>query len=129
MGKLYDNYKKNRKNAEISEYLKAVTFNLDGEVYRVIYTKKRANRYSLIHLRDNSVVWEQFPIVPRLVGRYYGDKTTVARFNDKPECATIVVIKGRPGTITGLDEGIFRSAFRFDKGLINVMSEARFKEL
>jgi len=34
-----------------------------------------------------------------------------------------------PNSITGLDEGIFRSVHKYDKSYINVMSKARFKEI
>ena len=36
---------------------------------------------------------------------------------------------GKPNSIIGLDDGIFRSVHKYDKNYINVMSEARFKEL
>ena len=36
---------------------------------------------------------------------------------------------GKPNSITGLDEGVFRSIHKYDESFINVMSEKRFKEL
>ena len=36
---------------------------------------------------------------------------------------------GKPNSIIGLDDGIFRSVHKYDENYINVMSEARFKEL
>ena len=38
-------------------------------------------------------------------------------------------IMGKPNSIIGLDKGIFRSINKYDENYINVMSEARFKEL
>lgn len=36
---------------------------------------------------------------------------------------------GKPNSIIGLDEGIFRSIHKYDENYINVMSESRFKDL
>ena len=70
-------------------------------------------------------------MVPRLVGRtgLGGDRIPVAQISPSKDAVTLFIIKGKPNSITGLDEGIFRSVHKFDKKLINVMSEARFKEL
>ena len=45
------------------------------------------------------------------------------------DCIRIFVIMGKPNSITGLDEGIFCSIHKYDEKYINVMSEARFKDL
>ena len=42
---------------------------------------------------------------------------------------TLFVIKGKPRSIWGLDEGIFCSVNHMDPSHINVMSEKKFKEL
>ena len=36
---------------------------------------------------------------------------------------------GKPNSITGLDEDNFQFFYKFNENYINVMSEARFKEL
>lgn len=131
MSKLYTAYLKNKNNAEFFTHLKTVMVEHEGQKYRIIFTRKRANRYSIIHCRGNSIAWEQHPMVPRLVGRtgLGGDRIPVAQISPSKDAVTLFIIKGKPNSITGLDEGIFRSVHKFDKKLINVMSEARFKEL
>ena len=68
----------------------------------------------------------------------YDDEGTHARKNylitlislaPSKECVRIFVIMGKPNSIIGLDEGIFHSVHKYDENYINVMSEARFKEL
>ena len=69
-------------------------------------------------------------MVPRLTGRLYdGEVEFIEHFSEDRGYVTVFVVKGKPNSITGLDEGIFASFARFDKHRINVMSESRFKEL
>ena len=130
MGDIYKLYLKNRKNAETDKSTKTVFFDNDGIRYRVIMTKKRANKLSLIRCVNDTVVWEQIPLLYlRYNERGRGDvidniTVTIDRNN-----VTLFVIKGRPRDIWGLDEGIFRSAKRLDASYINLMSEKKFKEL
>ena len=98
-------------------------------MYQVFYTKKRANRYSIVHCNGNTISWEQFPVLPRAVGRLSGIKEPLISISPNSSVITIFVIKGKPNSIVGLDDGAFRSVHKFDKAYINVMSEARFKEL
>lgn len=84
---------------------------------------------SNIHCNGNTISWEQFPVLPRAVGRLSGIKEPLISLSPNNSVVTIVVIKGKPNSIAGLDEGIFRSVYKFDKAYINVMSESRFKEI
>ena len=67
--------------------------------------------------------------MPRIAGRMYGIRETIISIAPTKECVRIVIILGKPNSITGLDEGNFRSIYKYDENYINVMSEARFKEL
>lgn len=132
MGNIYDCFlkaKKNISNSSFSEKLDIIKFEFDGILYQVFYTKKRANRYSIIHCNGNTISWEQFPVLPRVAGRLSGIKELMISLYPNNSLITIFVIKGKPNSITGLDDGAFRSVHKFDKAYINVMSEARFKEL
>ncbi|MBO5040640.1 MAG: hypothetical protein J6D09_06040 [Clostridia bacterium] len=63
-------------------------------------------------------------------GGVYGiKKERILSVKQSKEYVRIVVIMGKPTVITGLDDGIFRSANKFDEGYVNVMSETRFKKL
>ena len=106
-----------------------VTFEVDNKKYRVFFARRRANRYSIIHCKDNTIEWEQFPILPRIAGRRYGIREPMIKLAPSKDCISIFVILGKPNSITGLDEGDFRSIHKYDECYINVMSEARFKEL
>lgn len=106
-----------------------VKFDCNGKEYHVFYTRKCANRYSIIHCEGNTIEWEQFPILPRIAGRLYGKSERIISLGASKEYITIFVVSGKPNCITGLDDGFFRSIHKFDDNYINVMSMARFKEL
>ena len=106
-----------------------VKFEYNNQHYEIYFTRQRANKYSIIHCKNNTIEWEQFPILPRIIGRRYGEKEPIISIAPSKECVRIFVIMGKPNSIIGLDDGIFRSVHKYDKNYINVMSEARFKEL
>ena len=132
MGKIYARFKELKKECPRNWFMDKiglVKFEDENKKYEVYFTKKRANKYSLIHCKNNTIEWEQFPILPRVVGRRYGIREPIIALSPSKECIRIFVIMGRPNSIIGLDEGVFRSIHKYDENYINVMSEARFKEL
>ena len=130
MGELYNAYLSNRKNALRVENTSTVEFEYGGENYRVIMTRKRANKLSLIRCSGRAIAWEQIPFLYlRYNERGRGDVIANIPVGVDKKCVTIFVIKGKPRSIWGLDEGNFRSANKFDKDFVNVMSEKRFKGL
>ena len=130
MGHIYKLYLKNRKNSTIEQSTKTVFFDNEGVSYRVIITKKRANKLSRIHCKHSRILWEQIPF---LYLRYHqigrGDIVDSIPVSIDKNIVTLFIIKGKPRSIWGLDEGIFRSSKQMDVSCINVMSEKRFKEL
>ena len=130
MGELYNAYLSNRKNALRVDNTSTVEFEYGGENYRVIMTRKRANKLSLIRCSGRAIAWEQIPFLYlRYNERGRGDVIANIPVGVDKKCVTIFVIKGKPRSIWGLDEGNFRSANKFDKDFVNVMSEKRFKGL
>ena len=132
MGKIYTRFKMLKKQATKDLFMDKVglvKFENENKKYEIYFTRKRANKYSIIHCKNNTIEWEQFPILPRIVGRRYGIREPIISIAPTKECVRIIVIRGKPNSITGLDEGIFRSIHKFDENCINVLSEARFKEL
>ena len=130
---VYNDFRNAKAPVKETEFVREYDFVSDGVVYRVIITKKRAGRHSVIHCTDNRIEWEQLPVFPRISGRMNGDRVPVYKFdggvNGNDKKVTLFVIKGNPNGICGLDDGIFRSAKKFDTDFINVMSYGRFKEL
>ena len=132
MGKIYTRFAELKKQAKkdwLTDKIGLVKFEADDKHYEVYFTRKRANKYSIIHCKNSTIEWEQFPVLPRIVGRRYGIRETIISIAPTKECVRIVVILGKPNCITGLDEGVFRSIHKYDENFINVMSETRFKEL
>ena len=130
MGALYNAYLNHRKDAVCGEQTETVVFAHEGTTYRVILTRKRANRLTLIRCENNTVVWVQRPLfhlrAPDCRRGFVRDRIPVSV--DKA-CVTLFVIKGKPREILGLDEGSFRSANAFDPAYVNLMSEKRFQTL
>ena len=130
VGDLYNLYLKNRKNAIIDKSTETVFFDSEGITYRVVVTKKRANKLSLIRCVNSTVVWEQIPFLYlRYNERGRGDVIDNIPLTIDKNTVTLFIIKGRPRDIWGLDEGIFRSAKNLDPSHINIISKNKFKEL
>ena len=132
MGKLYARFKELKKQAAkngFSEKVGLVKLEEDNKKYEIYFPLRRANRYSIIHCINNTVEWEQFPVLPRIAGRRYGIREPIIKLAPSKDCIRFFVIMGKPNSIIGLDEGIFRSIHKYDENYINVMSESRFKDL
>ena len=132
MGELYDRFRELRKQTPkdwFTDQTGLVKFAWNGKNYEIFFPRRRANRYSIIHCKNNTVEWEQFPVLPRIAGRLYGKREPIISLAPTKGTVRIVVILGKPNGITGLDEGNFRSVHKYDEAYINVMSEARLKEL
>ena len=77
MGELYTNFvelKKASKKDWFTDKIGLVKFEHNNQNYEIYFTRKRANKYSIIHCKNNTIEWEQFPILPRIMGRHYGEK-------------------------------------------------------
>ena len=133
MGKLYDKFAELKKQCKRNRFMNKmglVKFELDGKSYEIFFPRKRANRYTIIHCQDNTIFWEQCPVLPHLAGRRYGEREPIMSIGGRSKNSVrIVVILGKPNSICGLDEGNFRSVHKYDETCVNVMSEVRLKEL
>ncbi len=132
MGKIYTRFIELKKQCPRNWFMDKVglvKFETENKKYEIYFTRKRANKYSFIHCKNNTIEWEQFPVLPRIAGRRYGIREPIISIAPTKESVRIIVILGKPNSITGLDEGIFRSIHMYDEKYINVMSEARFKGL
>ncbi len=132
MGEIYARFaglKKQATKARFTDKVGLVKFEYSGKRYEIYFTRKRANKYSIIRCKNNTIEWEQFPVLPRIAGRRYGESEAIISLSPLRECVRIFVIMGKPNSIIGLDEGLFRSIHKYDEKYINVMSEARFKDL
>ena len=122
-------YRKRAECVEQGEGYTVSVFTLGDSSYRVYETKQAAGKGTHIHCRENGTLyWEQ--LYP------FGGMSAPSREERvlcKPICSrgetVIVLIKGKPAIITGLDENGFVSAkgIRRSETDIYVMSEAAFK--
>lgn len=132
MGELYNCFKTCRSQYQkdwFMDKIGLVKFECNGKKHEIFFTRKRANRYTIIHCKNNTVEWEQFPMLPKIAGNMHGKRDPMISIGLSKDCIRLFIIMGKPNSITGLDDGIFRSIHKFDEKFINVMSEARFKEI
>ena len=132
MGKIYARFAELKKwtaKDAPTDKIGLVCFEEGNKKYEIYFTRKRANKYSIIHCKNNTIEWEQFPVLPRIAGRIYGKREPLIRLTPSKEYIRIFVIMGKPNSITGLDEGMFCSVHKYNEEYINVMSLARFKEI
>lgn len=127
--KLFDCFKTSKQFAEETKFVKIYKCVVDDKEYKIIITKKLANKYTIIHCVDDYVAWEQVPRIPRLAGKTYGDKVPLYKCERDKNITSIFVVRGKPNGFVGLDNGIFRCASNFDENYLNVMSYKRFKTL
>lgn len=127
---IYNAFRSLGKTVEENDNYKKVTFELNAQKYAVYISKKTANKATRIYCgEDNTVYWEQQYIMGGHCSPYVVKGVLVKPERAKEEI-TFAVIKGKPGVIVGLDEGIWVSA---KKGRLDslkdifVMSEAVFK--
>lgn len=126
---LYECYKRLGKKAAENELYKTVEFSRGETHYTVHVTKRSAGRATHIHCLENGTVcWEQlYPMGG--MSRPSSESHVLIRPKSQKNARTLVIIRGKPASITGLDEGIFVSAKREAAGEndVYVMSEAAFK--
>jgi len=104
--KIFECFKRSKELIDETEFVKVYKLIYGEKDYKIIITKRAANKHTVIHFINNMVCWEQIPRLFRLAGRQYGDKIPIYKFTDKP-VNTIFVLKGIPLADEGLDDGIF----------------------
>ena len=126
------------KVVEENENVKKLAFTFREQKYAVYITKETATKATQIKCADNgSVYWRQYHISFAHMSSF--GTSAAGPLNDnkvlvKPARAadevTIVVIKGKPSLISGLDDGMWVSAAYGKlkgKNGVFVMTEAQFK--
>jgi len=124
--KLFNSFKTNKELIGETDFVKIYKTVCDEKEYKIIITKKFANKYTVIHFIYNCICWEQIPRLWRIAGRRYGDKIPIYKFDEKIS-NTIFVVKGTPVGDEGLDNGIFRSPKKYDENYVNCMTYKKFK--
>ena len=127
---LYNAYRTLGKRSAENENCSKTEFSLQGQKYVVYISKKTATKATCIFCDPNNTIsWEQHYMLgglcsPQIV------KSVLVKPERKKDEITLVVIKGKPGMIAGLDEGIWVSAgngrLKTPKDIF-VMSESLFK--
>lgn len=127
---VYNAFRTLGKVTEENGSYKKTEFELNGKKYAVCTSKKSATKATHIYCEtDSTIYWEQSYMTGGMCTPLLEKSILVKPERAKDEIA-IVVIKGKPSVIAGLDEGIWVSAKNGKlKGAqdIFVMSEAVFK--
>lgn len=115
---------------EENENIRKIGFTLNGQKYVIYYTKKSATKGTRIYCEtDETIYWEQLHMMGGM-GSPLIVKDVLVKPKRNPDEIVIVVIKGKPGTIIGLDDGIWvsvRNGKLSGQKDVFVMSEAAFK--
>ena len=106
------------------DYFDLYNLKLNDISVNLYVSRKRATKATHIHCTDSGdIMWEQFYL--------FGGMSRPARekkYSLKPLCdknaITVVIIRGTPGNITGLDNGIFKSHLSApEKNTVYLMTE------
>jgi hypothetical protein len=127
------NYFINSSIKQETEYLKIYFLHTEERLYKIIFTKRKANKRVKIHCTGNQIIWEHmYPL-----GRSpLSVKTNICQpssvIDVKMFC--VFVISGKPDIICGLDDGIFSSVRMINvnrntnTNKLYVMSEVAFNQ-
>ncbi len=127
--KIFDSYKRSKKLLNTTQFVNVYSVNCDNKDYTVIIARKTANKRTVIYFMDDTIYWEQIPFNWRLAGCQHSDKTPIYKFNDGKISNTLFIVKGAPFADEGLDNGIFRSAKKYDENFVNCISYKKFKTM
>ena len=125
---IYAAYKKYGECMAENELFKTVQFTMAGQKYTVYQSKQIATKSTHIHCKeDGAIYWENFYAVGTVA--VTSEKTLLIKPCRMDDAVTVVLIKGKPAMIAGLDENGFVSSrgVQKNKSDIYVMSEAAFK--
>ena len=116
---------------EETKYLNIYYLHTEERLYKIIFTKRKANKRAKIHCADNQIIWEHmYP----LGGSPLSVKTNICQPSSiiDVNMFCVFVISGNPDIICGLDEGIFSSVRMLNMNpnpnKLYVMSEVAFKQ-
>ena len=126
---VYSCYKKRGVCTQESELYQTVRFAVGDQKYTVLVSKRSAGKGTHIHCEaDGTVCWEEFYRVGGHIATT-SEKTVLVKPKGIKGETVIVLIKGKPSVIVGLDENGFvsgRGARKSETDVL-VMSEAAFK--
>ncbi len=125
---VYGTYKKYGECVAKNEMVKTVQFTVADQKYKIYQSNQAANKSTHIHCEnDGGVYWENFYAIGTVATT--SEKTLLIKPCKSIDEIAIVLIKGKPAVITGLDENGFVSSRGElkNKTDIYVMSEAAFK--
>ena len=123
---VYGHFKKYGKCVDKNDRYSTVQFSVGEQKYTVYVSNQTANKRSLISCNSNgNITWDQLTFIWTLKPDRYG----LIRPDWNKNETVIVLIKGKPGIIKGLDTNGFVSSRGERKSYkdIYVMSEAAFK--
>ncbi len=126
---VYRAYISSGKKTDENELFKTVSFSKSGQNYIVYVSKTRATKATHIECRaDSTIYWVQFYPFGGMSRPSRVEKVFIKPI-PKKDATSIVVIKGKPGLITGLDDGMFVSSRENTKtkDSVYVLSEGAFK--
>ncbi len=119
------------KTAE-TEYLHIYRLRENGTDLKLAVTRRRATKHDTVHCREGGIVNEHLYPVAISPAR---EENVICRPAELCErnVINLLVINGKPGGITGLDNGIYASSRTFlpspDRNKLYVMSKKAFKKL
>lgn len=127
--KIFEQFKISKEFIEQTKFVKIYMCIINDKVYKIIFTKKIANKRTIIHFIDNTVYWEQAPYIWRLAGKQNDDKIPIYKFDTSKISNTIFVVRGTPLGDEGLDADMFRSFKNYNENFVNCITYRKFKRM
>ena len=111
------------------EYFYLYNLKLNDIAVNLYVSKKRATKRAHIHCTESGdIMWEQFYPFGGMSRPAREKKHALKPLRDK-NAITVVIIRGTPGNITGLDNGLFKSHLTApEKNTVHLMTEKNLAE-
>ncbi len=126
---LYQQFKTTKKCIEQTRFVNVYTCRLHGATYKVVITRRCANKHTVLKCEGNHILWDQIPALFNWGGSMHGEYRPVYQVGQDKGCTVLFVVRGKSNGVIGLDDGVFRSADKFDENCVNVMTYKQFKKM
>lgn len=126
---IYEKFKSSKELLKKTRFVKIYKCVCDDTEYEIIITRRFAGSHTVIHLREDLILWEHVPRAPLLFGKLMDERIPIYKFVRKKGVVRIFVVKGRRGPVVGLGDGIFRTYKKIDDNGIAVMMYSQFRKM
>ena len=124
---LYRQFQLSKQLVEETKFLKIFSCSFQEKTYKIVITKRFANKHTVLKCEGNRLLWDQIPALFNWNGKMHGEYRPIYQVGEENGYVVLFVVRGKPNGVIGLDDGVFHSK-RNENG-VTVMTYKQFKKL